>query len=208
MAFRARDGKPFGNAQKQRAYDERSSVKNHPAKRSSKDASDQRQGHERKEYGGSLESKPHQPPEEVDTQNRRGDQGAANPNPGPREPSPSSPDPAGEGGDNPGHGAADENDLSTQNIQDVVRQHGVATGVQIRSSGGLHHVTTTHGKGLRHVSTHPTPHAAAQHVGDAMGINQHMAEQTANPEMEDQIPGMGGGQMRIPHGQPGSLPRY
>jgi hypothetical protein len=190
MAFRARDGRAFGRRDQMNAYNDRISRGSSGTSRP-QDAEDEREGHERKEYGGSLEPKPHQPPEEVETQQRRGENPARNPNPGPREPRPNTPTPGIEqAGDsnNPGEaGGAD--DISYMNINDAVRNHGPADNVQIRSSGGMHHVTTSHG-GRRHVSTHPTPQGAALHAADAMGLNQHVANLAGNPRPEDSIPGM------------------
>jgi hypothetical protein len=185
MAFRAKDGRAFGRRDQMNAYNERSSS-------STNDAKDQRSAGERREHGGSLEPKPHQPPEEVETQQRRGENPPRNPNPGPREPRPNTPTPGIEQAtDNPGSDAAgiDDSDVSSMNIGDVVQRHGVADNIQIRSSGGMHHVVSTHG-GRRHVSTHPTPHSAALHAADAMGLNQQVAQMAGNPQQEDQIPGM------------------
>jgi len=188
MAYRASDGRAFGRRDQRNAYNERVSSK--------KDATDERRGHETREHGGSLESKPHQPPAEVEHQEKRGQNPQRNPNPGPREPG-SRPDPGITDPDmrdepdplDPGEAAEGESD-SLEDINDFVGQHGPAEHIQIRHSGGLSHVTTSHRGGARHVSTHPTPHSAHMHAADAAGINQAMVEQMGSPEPEDTIPGM------------------
>lgn len=194
MAFRAKDGRAFGNRMHMTAYNERI-AKHSSGTSKGNDARDEREGHETKEFGGSLESKPHQPPEEVVTQERRGENPARNPNPGPRERTPNAPNPGGVADTNPepepigGGGVGMNDDISHMDINEAVRSHGPADTVQIRSSGGMHHVTSSHG-GRRHVSTHPTPHGAALHAADAMGLNQHVSNLAGNPRPEDSIPGM------------------
>jgi hypothetical protein len=191
MAFRAKDGRAFGRRDQMNAYNERSSAKDTGGVRDS-DASDERSGHETREHGGSLESKPHQPPAEVEHQQERGENPARNPNPGPREHG-SSPDPGITQDDTRDRGlnpsTEDSEPDSLEDIHDVMAQSGPAEHIEIRHSGGLSHVTTSHSGGRRHVSTHPTPQAAHLHAADAAGLNQAVAEQSF-PEPEDQIPGM------------------
>jgi hypothetical protein len=77
---------------------------------------------------------------------------------------------------------AEMQEMSPEDIHDVVSEHGPASEVHHKMVGGEHHVTSHHGS-FAHRSKHGSHAEAHAHMGKAMGVSaEHEAKET--PEFE------------------------